>query len=300
MKKVIGLLTAFLLGAICYAQQITVMIPPFTLVEGVSRSEADTITRIFLGRLSATGTVTIINTANLQQRMTAMKWEQSDWSSKEKKTKLNEGFNAEYLIIGTISKLCGDTVIDITAENMNTFVVVGSADTTLQRSTSPNEKINDLVSGIVRTMSGGGGADITRADATPRKVVVVVPFDGKQGISPNDVETITGIFAGRLVSRGIVKVVQRDALDKVMRERQYQMSGSTSDDNLFTMGSELNGDYIVRGTITKVGSLISVTASLLDVRTLETIGVASMYLNNIEEIIGKMDGFIDEVIRSGL
>jgi formylglycine-generating enzyme required for sulfatase activity len=131
------------------------MIPPFNLVEGVSRTEADTITRLFLGRLSATGSVTIINTANLRQRMDAMKWEQGDWSNNEKKASLNEGFNAEYLIIGTISNLWGDTVIDITAENMNTFIVVGNADTTLQRGVSPNEKINDLVAGIVRTMTGG-------------------------------------------------------------------------------------------------------------------------------------------------
>jgi hypothetical protein len=155
MKRAIVFLTVFFIGAMCYTQQITVMIPPFTLVEGVSRTEADTITRLFLGRLSATGTVTIINTANLQQRMAAMNWEQSDWSNNDKKTKLNEGFNAEYLVIGTISNLFGDTIIDITAENMNTFVVVGSADTTLQRGTSPNEEINKLVAGIVQTMRGG-------------------------------------------------------------------------------------------------------------------------------------------------
>jgi hypothetical protein len=158
MKKVLFFLFLAALAAGAYGQQrITVMVPPFKLVEGVSQTERDTITRLFLGRLSATGVVTVVNAANLQQRMDYLKWELSDWSNNEKKGQLNAGFNADYLIIGAISRLFGELWIDITAEDLNTFAVTGSADVTLQGGLSPDVKINELVRGIVQTMTGKTG-----------------------------------------------------------------------------------------------------------------------------------------------
>ena len=144
MKKVLVLVLFFAaLAAGAYGQQrLTVMVPSFNLVEGVSQTERDTITRLFLGRLSATGAVTVVNAANLRQRMEYMKWELSDWSDNEKKAQLNAGINADYLVIGTISRLFGALTVDITMEDLNTFVVTGSADTTLQEGASPSEKIN--------------------------------------------------------------------------------------------------------------------------------------------------------------
>jgi formylglycine-generating enzyme required for sulfatase activity len=97
--------------------------------------------------------------------MNYMKWELGDWSNNEKKSQLNEGFNADYLIIGTISKLLGVITIDITAENLNTFAVVGSADTSIKNNDDPNAKIDELVTGIVRTMTGGSA--VVRAGAVP-------------------------------------------------------------------------------------------------------------------------------------
>jgi hypothetical protein len=158
MKKIILGVFLVVLAAGAYGQaRVTVMVPPFNLVEGVSPTERDTITRLFLGRLSAAGAVTVVNTANLQQRMDYLNWELSDWSNDEKKGQLNAGFNADYLIIGNISRLFGELWIDITAENLNTFVVAGNADVILPSGQSPDVKLNELVTGIVRTITGNGG-----------------------------------------------------------------------------------------------------------------------------------------------
>jgi formylglycine-generating enzyme required for sulfatase activity len=175
MKKMFfGVFLVALAAGVYGQQRITVMVPPFNLVEGVSQTERDTITRLFLGRLSATGVVTVVNTANLQQRMDYLTWELSDWSNNEKKGQLNAGFNADYLIIGNISRLFGELWIDITAEDLNTFAVAGNADVALQSGRSPDAKINELVTGIVRTMAGGrGGGTAVRPGNVPDNFVRV-------------------------------------------------------------------------------------------------------------------------------
>jgi formylglycine-generating enzyme required for sulfatase activity len=53
----------------------------------------------------------------------------------------------------------------------------------------------------------------------------------------------------------------------------------------------------VRGQVQKLGNLIVVTASLLDVITLEVIAGAPMYLNTIEEAAVKMGDFINTITQ---
>jgi hypothetical protein len=177
-----------------------------------------------------------------------MKWEQSDWSSNEKKSKLNEGFNAKYLIIGTISNLFGDTIIDITAEDMNTFVVVGSADVSLQRGVSPNEKINELVTGIVQTMTSRniarGGSTATVQPSTKSPVVqkspsIVTPSQKSPSIViPRSKKTDTAIshacaalikaLPGQTGSVIVLKISSSDKSisEYVVRELEYQLGNS--------------------------------------------------------------------------
>jgi TolB-like protein len=125
--------------------------------------------------------------------------------------------------------------------------------------------------------------------------VAVAPFTATSGNAASDAETIAEIFGFELQAKNVVRVYTRGNIMDVMNETKFQMSDLSSDEKTANLGKAANADWVVRGQVQKLGSLIVVTVSLLDVNTLEIMGGAPMYLNAIEEAAIKMDDFISTI-----
>jgi TolB-like protein len=131
-----------------------------------------------------------------------------------------------------------------------------------------------------------------------QKVVAVAPFEVKSGNASSDAETIAEIFGIELQARRVVRVVSRASFEAVMKEHKFQMGDLSDDKKTAELGKGMNADWIVRGQVQKLGTRIVVTASLLDVNSLEIMGGAPMYLTSIEDAENKMDSFIDEIAKT--
>jgi TolB-like protein len=127
--------------------------------------------------------------------------------------------------------------------------------------------------------------------------VAVAPFTATSGNTESDAETIAEIFGLELQAKNVVRVYTRGNIATVMSENRFQMSDLSSDDKTAAIGKAANADWVVRGQVQKLGAVIVVTASLLDVNTLEIMGGAPMYLNAIEEAATKMNGFITTITQ---
>jgi formylglycine-generating enzyme required for sulfatase activity len=127
--------------------------------------------------------------------------------------------------------------------------------------------------------------------------VAIAPFTATSGNAASDAETIAEIFGLELQAKNVVRVYTRGNILAVMNENKFQMSDLSSDEKTASLGKAANADWVVRGQVQKLGNLIVVTASLLDVNTLEIMGGAPMYLNTIEEAAVKMDGFITTITQ---
>jgi TolB-like protein len=125
--------------------------------------------------------------------------------------------------------------------------------------------------------------------------VAVAPFAATSGNAASDAETIAEIFGLELQAKSVVRVYTRGNIAALMNEHRFQMSDLSSDEKTASLGKAVNAEWIVRGQVQKLGTLIVVTASLLDVNTLEIMAGAPMYLNAIEEAAVKMDGFISAI-----
>ncbi|MDR3302237.1 MAG: hypothetical protein LBT01_06880, partial [Spirochaetaceae bacterium] len=128
-------------------------------------------------------------------------------------------------------------------------------------------------------------------------VVAVAPFEAISGNSVSDANTIAEIFGMELQARRVVRVTTRANFEAVMKEHKFQISDLSDDKKTAELGKGMNANWIVRGQVQKLGTMIVVTASLLDVNTLEIMGGAPMYLNSIEEVAVKMDGFINQITQ---
>jgi hypothetical protein len=125
----------------------------------------------------------------------------------------------------------------------------------------------------------------------------VAPFTATSGNALSDAETIAEIFGLELQAKNVVRVYTRGNIVDVMNETKFQMSDLSSDEKTASLGKAANADWVVRGQVQKLGAIIVVTASLLDVNTLEIMGGAPMYLNAIEEATVKMGDFITTITQ---
>jgi TolB-like protein len=127
--------------------------------------------------------------------------------------------------------------------------------------------------------------------------VAVAPFTATGGNAESDAGTIAEIFGLELQAKNVVRVYTRGNIMSVMNENRFQMSDLSSDEKTASIGKAANADWVVRGQVQKLGAVIVVTASLLDVNTLEIMGGAPMYLNTIEEAATKMNTFITTITQ---
>ncbi|MDR1901282.1 MAG: fibronectin type III domain-containing protein [Treponema sp.] len=127
--------------------------------------------------------------------------------------------------------------------------------------------------------------------------VAVAPFTATSGNAASDAETIAEIFGLELQAKNVVRVYTRGNIMAVMSENKFQMSDLSSDEKTASLGKAANADWVVRGQVQKLGAVVVVTASLLDVNTLEIMGGAPMYLNAIEEAAIKMGDFITTITQ---
>jgi TolB-like protein len=148
-------------------------------------------------------------------------------------------------------------------------------------------KMKKIILGIMLGLAAGVCWGQTQL---PR--VAVAPFTAISGNAASDAETIAEIFGFELQAKNVVRVYTRGNTLAVMNEHRFQMSDLSSEEKTASIGKAANADWVVRGQVQKLGAMIVVTASLLDVNTLELMAGAPMYLNAIEEAAIQMNGFI--------
>ena len=85
--------------------------------------------------------------------------------------------------------------------------------------------------------------------------VAVLDFDGI-GISKDEAKALSGRFGTEFMGAaiGVYKIVERNQMGKILEEQGFQNTGIVSSDDAVKMGEALGADFIVSGSISKVGT----------------------------------------------
>ena len=111
-----------------------------------------------------------------------------------------------------------------------------------------------------------------------RKKIAVMYLDNP-GLDENTAKTTTYLLEGKLGNSPFVELIERNQIETVVAELKYQMSGlSTS--NAVEVGKHLNAEYILMGSINKLGNLLIITVKLVNVETAQIEGTREVQCNN--------------------
>ena len=97
-------------------------------------------------------------------------------------------------------------------------------------------------------------------------VVAVLNFES-QGISNNEINSLTYYFQGELVNTQAFIVLERRDVEKVLKEIGFQQTGCTGTMCAVRAGEMLNAQKVIYGTIGRIGKSYTININFTDVQT---------------------------------
>ncbi|RKY76624.1 hypothetical protein DRQ07_10005 [candidate division KSB1 bacterium] len=130
-----------------------------------------------------------------------------------------------------------------------------------------------------------------------RKRIAVMTFDAR-GIETDVAQTTTYLIESKLGNSGLIELVERNQINKVLDELKYQQTGLTAS-NAADLGQHLNAEYILIGSINKLGNLLIITAKLVNVKTAQIEGTREVQCSNatIETISDMVSALAPTIIK---
>jgi curli biogenesis system outer membrane secretion channel CsgG len=120
------------------------------------------------------------------------------------------------------------------------------------------------------------------AASQPSRVAVV---DFTAAGAGSDVGTAAAEnFRGALARTGKFRLIERGAIDKVIREQSFGQSGLVEGDQAAKLGHLLGAEVIVVGSVTRLGETYTVNARFVDVTTGEAVKSESHRANNASHL----------------
>ena len=116
-------------------------------------------------------------------------------------------------------------------------------------------------------------ASVKSSGASVSGSIAVIEFEGNN-ISSAEVRALTDRLRSELVSIGQLTIIERGKMDEVLKEQAFQQTGCVSSECAVEVGKLLGVENIITGSISRVGTIYSVSARAFSVASGEIIKTA--------------------------
>ena len=124
-----------------------------------------------------------------------------------------------------------------------------------------------------------------------KEIIAVLDLD-QIGLSDQEATILTQRLTTELISLDKYQVVERNNMDKILKEQKFQHSGCTDSECAVEIGQLLNSDYIIIGSVNKFGKTYAIDARLIDV------GLGKGKLSAKFSMTGEIDALLTTGINS--
>ncbi|MEE9465370.1 MAG: CsgG/HfaB family protein [Candidatus Neomarinimicrobiota bacterium] len=126
------------------------------------------------------------------------------------------------------------------------------------------------------------------ARAQEKPTLAVLDLEGR-GISALEATTLTDRLRSELVKTGMVTVVERGQMDRILTEQDFQLTGCISDECAVEVGQLLGVTQMVAGAIGRLGQ-----AYMLDIRVID-VQTGAIMVTMTRDYRGEIEGLIEEI-----
>ena len=129
-------------------------------------------------------------------------------------------------------------------------------------------------------------------------VVAVAPFEGGPGINATDADMITRIFFVRLGNTRQVSLVDRNIVDRVIREHNFQAGDWSDAAKTAALARALNANWIVKGEIERWGANTHVIVQFFDMQTFQFMGGTDIRYTNNADPYDQIEPLVNSLVQT--
>ena len=193
-----------------------------------------------------------IATMNFEQR-----FQRSGLTDADTIFELGKALNASHVIAGYITRLGNNNLVLVSIMDVESLQQIAG----YYKQYSNIEEVDRLIPEIANQL----------AKFIPRNTrnlpgLSVPPFVISRGVDQNDAMTLAQILSCDLANLGKYAVLPRtDSIDKILEEQRRQRSGITDQERIKRLGAGRNAQYVLSGSVEKLGTLNKFAADILDI-----------------------------------
>lgn len=144
---------------------------------------------------------------------------------------------------------------------------------------------------LVTNIAGQQANTQNAAEVSKKANYAVINLKCGSGVTEGDGELISDRLRAELFNTGNVNVMERNQMQDILKEQGFQQSGATCTDEacLVQMGQLLGVQYLIAGSLGKLGSMYMVNIRSIDVQTGKITSAVSVDIKgDIEDLVEKL------------
>jgi curli biogenesis system outer membrane secretion channel CsgG len=258
MKKKIITPLVLLFAIAAFGQtKPTLGILPFT---GGSGRDGDTIANLFANSIDLGREFRVVpRTSSIESIMKEQKFQRVGLTDSDTIAELGKQMGAAYVVSGHIARMVDRNLLLISIINAETMEQIAGD----YREYGAIEEIRRLLPAMAENIV----ASVQKKAAAAGEALAVLPLNIQDpAVAQNDAELLAQILSTEIAKTHRYEVLPRTkTIESVMREQEIQRSGLTNRDTMTAIGQATNAQYVLAGTITKLGSMNLFDAKILHI-----------------------------------
>jgi TolB-like protein len=159
-----------------------------------------------------------------------------------------------------------------------------------------NNALNNTINGIDWNQIIVNNDNMEKIILKGNIAIIELETKDEQILKNNICETITNIIENRIFQKNNLTLIDRNKIETVIKEHDYQMSGYVSDDEVKGIGQFLGADYLLTGSVSFVDGNYYINVRIIEVNSLKIVfsnHVIAKDLTEFELSISKLFSIIE-------
>jgi TolB-like protein len=284
MKRLMTVPVLVLMAAAVFGQGLPRLgVLPFT---GGSGRDGDAIANLFANSQDLRQGFSIVpRTSSVESMVREQQFQRSGLTDSDTIAELGKQMNADYVVSGHITSF-GD---------MNLLMISIVDVKTMQQVAGDYEEYGriEAIRGLLPPMAQNIIQSIRTQNESPGPALAVLPLNIQDDtVQQGDAEILSQILATAIANGHKYSVFPRTStIEAVMAEQQIQSSGLTDRESMIAIGKATNAEFVLAGTITKLGSMNLFDVKILNVESgVQVTGTDREYVNLSDgiELMGEL------------
>ena len=155
MKKAVLLISLIAgMGAVLFAQQLTVAVSTFEARGGLTKDDGDAVTDLFISALVSDGTVNVVDRSSFDKILAEMQFQASDWTDSDKVVELGKALKATSIIRGSVMTFAGQSGVTANILDLNTAKMISSSTLRMDNMSEIFTKMPGFVKDLMSNLPG--------------------------------------------------------------------------------------------------------------------------------------------------